>query len=203
MAVIPSDGETESGLQASSPFFKEMSVKRTQVLWLLITLLTAGCGGASVKSYHKSDAAWATIQHVAVLPFELPSENPVQRQLIGNLFAEELRRRWPAEITEIPLSSPVGSGLMDVRQVGKQHRVDAVFSGSIDDTHGTVVHVRLQDAATEDLLWSGTFTLGVRAEFFSFATQQQQFQRAFRALVRRFVSQAHVRSAPRAKAGPR
>ncbi len=178
-------------------------MKRTQVLsWALIVLLAAGCG-ASVKSYRKSDAAWAAIQHVAVLPFELPSENPVQRQLIGNLFAEELRRKWPAEVTEIPLSSPVGTGLLDVRQVGKQHRVDAVFSGSIDDTHGTVVHVRLQDAATEDLLWSGTFTLGVRAEFFSLSTQQQQFQRAFRALVRRFVSQAHVQAAPRPKAVPR
>lgn len=174
-----------------------MSVKRTQMLpWVLIAVLAAGCG-ASVKSYHKGDAAWGTITRVAVLPFELPSENPVQRQLVGNLFAEELRRKWPSEVTEVPLASPVGTGLMDVQQVGRQYRVDAVFSGSIDDTHGTVVHVRLQDAATEDLLWSGTFTLGGRAEFFSLSTQQQQFQRAFRSLVNRFVRQTRTRVASR------
>lgn len=160
--------------------------------WVLVVSLAAGCGGATVKSYNKKDAPWGVIQHVAVLPFEIPSENPVQRQLVGNLFSEELRRRWSAEITEVPLSSPVGSGLLSTRQVGRQYKVDAVFSGSIDDTHGTVVHVRLQDAATEDLLWSGTYTLGGRAEFFSFSTQQQQFQKAFRVLVGRFISQSRT-----------
>lgn len=162
-------------------------------MWIVAALLAAGCGGAMLKSYSKSDAPWGVIGRVAVLPFELPSENPVQRQLVGNLFAEELRRSWPREITEVPLSSPIGSGLMDVKQIGKQYRVDAVFSGSIDDSQGTVVHVRLQDAATEDLLWSGTYTLGGRAEFLSMSTQQQQFQRAFRMLVRRFIRQSASR----------
>lgn len=166
--------------------------------WVLVAGLVAGCGGASLKSYNKPDAAWGMIKHVAVLPFELPSENPVQRQLVGNLFSEELRRSWSAaEVTEVPLSSPVGSGLMDARQIGKQYKVDAVFSGSIDDSQGTVVHVRLQDAATEDLLWSGTYTLGSRAEFFSLSTQPQQFQRAFRVLVHRFISQTRARTASR------
>ena len=174
-------------------------MKRTQVLpWVLVAVLAAGCGGATLKSYNKPDAAWGVIKQVAVLPFELPSENPVQRELVGHLFSEELRRSWPAaEITEVPLSSPVGSGLIDARQVGRRYKVDAVFSGSIDDTQGTVVHVRLQDAATEDLLWSGTYTLGGRAEFFSLSTQPQQFQRAFRILVGRFVSQARTRTASR------
>lgn len=167
-------------------------MKRSQMLpWVLMALLAAGCG-ASVKSYAKSGAPWGVIQHVAVLPFELPSENPVQRQLVANLFSEELRRNWPSEVTEVPLSSPIGSGLMDARQIGKQYKVDAIFSGSIDDAQGTVVHVRLQDAATEDLLWSGTYTLGGRAEFFSLSTQQQQFQRAFRVLVRRFVHETRL-----------
>ena len=171
-----------------------MSVKRAQMLpWVLITLFAAGCGGATVKSYNKPDAPWGLIRHVAVLPFELPSENPMQRQLVGNLFSEELRRRWPAEVTEVPLSSPVGSGLVDAKQIGRQYKVDAVFSGSIDDTQGTVVHVRLQDAATEDLLWSGTYTLGGRAEFFSLSTQPQKFQRAFRILVNRFIRETPAR----------
>ena len=170
-----------------------VKVKRLVLPWVIAALLAAGCGGATLKSYTKPDAPWGVINRVAALPFELPSENPVQRQMVGNLFAEELRRSWPREVVEVPISSPVASGLMEMKQIGKQYRVDAVFSGSIDDAQGTVVHVRLQDTATEELLWSGTYTLGSRAEFLSLATQQQQFQKAFRLLVHRFLSQSASR----------
>ena len=151
----------------------------------LVILLAAGCG-ATMKTYVNPSAPWEVVQRVAVLPFTTPSENPIRRQLITQLFSGELRRSTRLDVVEVPLSSPVGSA-PSLGQVGKEYGVDAVFSGSVDETHGTVVHIRLQDAATGEMLWSGTYLLGVRAEFFSLKTQQQQFQRAFTILINELI----------------
>lgn len=153
--------------------------------------LAAGCG-VSISSYVKPQAPWGMIKRVAVLPFQLPSENPVQRQLVTELFSEELRRASRVEVVDVPLTSPVGSGAADLREVAKAYKVDGVITGSIDETHGTVIHVRVVDVATEDLLWSGTYLLGTRAEFFSFRTQQQQFKRGFKRLVDRLAEETYA-----------
>ena len=147
-----------------------------------VVFLSAGCG-TTVKTYTRAEAPWAGIQRYAIVPFNLPSENPVERQLITQLFATELHRHGFTELVEIPLDNPLALTSANVKQVGRDYGVDAVFIGSVDEMRGTVVHVRLQDAATEDVLWSGTYTLGTRAEYFSFKTQQQRFQRAFEKLV--------------------
>lgn len=162
--------------------------------WVLLIGLfgtvASGCG-VSVSSYVKPEAPWSVIKKVAVLPFQLPSENPVQRQLATELFSEELRKAGVVEVVDIPLSSPVGSGVEEIAGVGKNYHVDAVVTGSVDETQGTVIHIRVHDVTTEDLLWSGTYLLGARAEFFSLNTQQQQFQRGFRKLVGQFVSETY------------
>lgn len=159
-------------------------------MWASVSLLAAGCG-VSMTSYVKPEAPWSLIKRVAVLPFQLPSENPVQRQLVTELFSEELRRASVAEVVDVPLSNPVGSGAGDIRQVAKEYKADAVITGAIDETQGTVIHLRVHDIATEDLLWSGTYLLGARAEFFSFSTQQQQFKRGFKRLVGRMVDETY------------
>lgn len=165
---------------------------RTWIALSLLVFLVTGCwGGVTLKSYVKDEAPWDLIQRIGVLPFETPSESPGRRSLITHLFSEELRNAGLSEVIEVPLSSPLG-GAPDLAKVGREYQVDAVFSGSIDETHGTVVHVRLLDAATSDVLWSGTYLLGVRAEFFSLKTQQQQFQRAFAQLVRKFTSETGI-----------
>lgn len=165
--------------------------------WVLLIglfgLTASGCS-VPISSYVKPEAPWGIIKKVAVLPFQLPSENPVQRQLATELFSEELRKAGVVEVIDIPLSSPVGSGVEEITDVGKNYKVDAVVTGSVDETHGTVIHVRVHDVATEDLLWSGTYLLGARAEFFSLNTQQQQFQRGFRKLVEQFVSETYPSS---------
>ena len=132
------------------------------------------------------------IKRVAVLPFEIPSENPVQRQLVTQLFAQELRNAGVVEVVDIPLDSPASMGLESHQRVAKEFRADAILSGSIDETQGMVVHVRVLDAATDDLLWSGTYLLRSRAEFWSLRTRQQQFQRGFQALVTRFVDESYL-----------
>lgn len=157
-----------------------------------VGFLFAGCG-TSITSYVKPDAPWRSIQRVAILPFTTPSENPVRRELVTQLFAEELRRIGMTEVVEVPLLSPVG-GLPSVQEVGREYQVDGVFSGSVDDTAGTVIHVRLHDAATGEILWSGTALLGVSAEFFSLRTQQQQFQRSFRRIVGEFAKRKGLAS---------
>ena len=154
---------------------------------VLIGFLSSGCG-ASLSSYVKPEAPWGVIRRVAVLPFTLPSENPAQRELSTKLFCEELRKTGRVEVVEVPLSNPLGSGVWDVRQVGKQFQADAVMSGDVDDTLGLAMHLQVHDVATEELLWSGTYILGARSEFFSFKTPQQKFQRGFRWLARRFAS---------------
>ena len=170
-------------------------VRKTALLLLvgLIGLASAGCG-VSVSSYVKSETPWSAIKKVAVLPFQLPSENPVQREMATNLFSETLRKAGVVEVVDVPINSPVGSGMEAVTQVGREYKVDAVITGSVDETHGTVIHVRVLDVATQDLLWSGTYLLGTRAEFLSFSTQQQQFQRGFRKLVGQFVSETYTSS---------
>ncbi len=161
----------------------------------LIGFLASGCG-ASVTTYVKPEAPWGTIKRVALLPFAIPSENPVDRTLTTQLFAEELRRGGRVEVVDVPLESPVGSGAWDLKRVGKEYRADAVISGSVDDMRGSVIHMQVQDVATEDLLWSGTYLLGTRAEFFSFKTQQQKLQRGFRRLVRRFTDESKAGASP-------
>ena len=171
---------------------KEVFPLRDRVLvagLALIGFLTSGCG-PSVSSYIKPEAPWGVVKRVAVLPFTLPSENPTQRELATKLFAEELRKTNRVEVVEIPLSSPLGSGVWDVKQIGKQFQADAVLSGSVDDTLGLAMHLQVHDVATEELLWSGTYILGARAEFFSFRIQQQKFQRGFRWLAQKFASES-------------
>lgn len=153
----------------------------------LIGFIASGCG-ATVSSYVKPDAPWGVIKRAAVAPFTIPSENPAERELVTKLFCEELRNAGRYEVVEIPLSSPIGSGVWDVKQIAKDYKADAVITGSVDDVHGTVLHMQVHDVATEEVLWSGTYMLGMRAEFFSFKTQQQQFKRGFRWLVRKFIS---------------
>jgi TolB-like protein len=152
---------------------------------ILLTLSLFGCGTV-IKTYTKPQAPWGALQRFAVMPFGLPSENPVQRQLVTQLFAETLRNAGFIDLVEVPIESPMGPAV-DIKTVGKTYQVDGVFSGFVDDTRGTVVHIRLQDAATEEVVWSGTYTLGPRSEFFSFKTQQQNLQRAFHRLVNRLV----------------
>ena len=165
-----------------------------------LVFLSAGCGGTVIKTYTRPEAPWQGIQRFAVVPFNLPSENPVERQLITQLFATELHRHGFTDLVEVPLDSPVGLTSVDVTAVGKDYGVDAVFTGSVDEMRGTVVYVRLQDAATEDVLWSGTYALGTRSEYFSFKTQQQQLQRAFEKLARELAqAQAGTKPAPRRK----
>lgn len=170
-----------------------INVQRKALVLLILGVvagISAGCG-ASVSSYVKPGSPWSVIKKAAVLPFQLPSENPVQRQLTTELFSEELRRAGVVDVVDVPLSSPVGTGLGDVKQVGKDYQADAVITGSVDETHGTVIHVRVHDVATEDLLWSGTYLLGTRAEFFSLNTQQQQFKRGFKKLVEQLVEETY------------
>ena len=198
---LPLLAETESGLQVSSPIsslsadpLKEVSPlqKRAWLLGLaLIGFLGSGCG-VSITSYLKPEAPWGVIKRVAVLPFTLPSENPVQRELVTKLFCEELRNTRRVDVAEVQISSSLGSGVWDVKRVGKEYQADAVVSGSIDDTNGMTVHVQIHDVATEELLWSGTYLLGMQAEFFSLKTQQQKLQRGFRRLVKKFASASAV-----------
>ena len=101
-----------------------------------------------------------------------------------------MRKTGRLEVVEVPLSSPLGSGVWDVTQVGKEFQVDAVVSGSVDDTLGLAMHMQVHDVATDELLWSGTYILGARSEFFSFKTQSQKFQRGFRWLTNKFDSDA-------------
>jgi TolB-like protein len=156
----------------------------------LIGFLSSGCG-ASVSSYIKPEAPWGVIRRVAVLPFALLSENPVQRELATKLFAEELRKTGRAEVVEVPLDSPLGSGVWDVKQVGKQFQADAVITGSVvDDTLGLAMHMQVRDVATEELLWSGTYIHGTRYAFFSFKLQQQKVHRGFRWLARKFAAES-------------
>lgn len=152
----------------------------------MAAVLLAGCG-ASVVNYVKPQAPWGTIQRLAVLPFTLPSENPVRREQVTQLFAAELRRAYPGEVVEVPLTSQAGL-VQSVEEAAQSTQSDAVFSGSVDETHGTTVQINLHDAATGELLWSGSYLLGAGAEFFTLRTQQQKYQIAFRRLVRDFSS---------------
>lgn len=155
-----------------------------KIVSVLCLLLCAGC--ASMTTYVKPEAPWGSIHRVAVLPFATPSENPTRRQLITQLFATELRRSGLTEVAEVPITGPMGLS-PTVEEVAKNFQVDAVFSGSMDDTQGTLLHVWLQDAATKEILWSGTYLVGVGSEFFSLKTQQQQLQRAITRLVSQFT----------------
>lgn len=160
----------------------------------LLPLLMAGCG-ASLTSYVKPEAPWSLIKRVGIVPLNTPSENAVQRQLLTEIFSEELRRSVAGvELVEIPLEETLGPAAAGVKDLGRKFQLDAIFSGSLDDTQGTVLHLRLQDAATEELLWSGTYLLGAGAEFFGFRTQQQRFQRGVRELVGHFMSQSGAAS---------
>lgn len=152
-----------------------------------------------MSSYVRPQAPWASVKRMAILPFNVPSENPMQRQLLTELFTQELRKAGVTEVAEVPLTNPAGNVAWDLKVIGRQYQADAVISGSVDETLGTVLHVRVQDAATEDLLWSGTYLMGTRAELFSLRTQQQQIQRGLKALAQRFSGETGVTQAAAVK----
>ncbi len=153
-----------------------------------VGLLLSGCG-SSLTTYVKPDAPWATIQKTAVLPFTLPSENAVHRQSVTQLFTAELRRIGFTDVVDVPLR-PTAIEPLNPGAIAKEYQVDAVFAGSVDDSsQGTVIHVRLIDAATGEILWSATDLLGIGSEYFSVKTVQQQLQRRFRRMARKFSRQ--------------
>ena len=160
-------------------------------LVLSVVPLLAGCG-SSMTNYVKREAPWSLIKRVAVTPLTLPSENPAQRELMTGIFAEELRNLGWMEVVEVPLEDVLEPGALSVQELGRKHKVDAVFMGSLDDSQGPAVHLRLLDAATEDLLWSGTFLLGTASDFLSLRTHQQRYKIAFRKLLAQFASEAAV-----------
>lgn len=172
--------------------------KRTAFAWVVCAAWLSGCG-VSVSSYVKPEAPWGSVRRMAILPFNVPSENPMQRQLLTELFAQELRKAGVTEVAEVPLTNPAGNVAWDLKVIGRQYQADAVISGSVDETLGTVLHVRVQDAATEDLLWSGTYLMGTRAELFSLRTQQQQIQRGLKALAKRLAGETGVTQAAAVK----
>ena len=160
-------------------------------VFLLLILSFAGFSVSGCTStftpYSKPEAPWATIQRVAVLPFTTPFENTARQQVITQLFTEQIRRTKLVEVVEVP-SSPPERTIKEptLQEIAKQYEADAIFTGVVDDTQGTVVHIRLHDPATEEIIWSGTYSLGPGAEFFSLRTQQQQFQKSIRRIVREF-----------------
>ena len=154
---------------------------------VFVGLVLSGCG-TSLTTYVKPEASWETIQKTAVLPFTIPSENVIRRQSVTQLFTAELRRVGLNDVIEVPLKNPMGE-LPSPEAAGKEYQVDAVFSGSIDEAQGVVIHIRLIDVATSEILWSATDLLGVGSEFFSLKTQQQQIQKRFRRMARDFSKQ--------------
>ncbi len=155
-------------------------LKKSLVIFTLALAFGAGCG--RMTTYTKPNAPWRTIQKVAVTPFSLSMENSTRQQLVTQLFAEQLRKTGLFEVTEVP-SSTLAVVPLSVQEVARKYEVDAVFTGSVDNFAGTMVHIQLHDPATQEVLWSGTYSLGVGAEFFSIHTQQQQFQKSLQKLV--------------------
>ena len=150
---------------------------------VLALALVLGSGCAVMSTYTKPDAPWRTIQKVAVMPFSMALDNATRQQMVTQLFAEQLRKTGLFEVVEVPTPNP---SLVPptLQEIAKQYEVDGVFTGSVDDSQGTIVHIQLHDPATQEILWSGTYSLGVGSEFFSLHTQEQHFQQSIRKIVR-------------------
>lgn len=160
---------------------------RPVVLLLAALLSLSGCTSATY--YASKNAQWRAIQRVAVMPFRLTFESPVRRQVMTQLFAQELRQTKVVEVVEVPMEDPLTETVSpSIDEIARKYEADAVFTGGVDDAQGAVVHVQLHDPAAQEVIWSGTYSLGVGAEFMSFRTQQQQFQRSLRQLARRFAA---------------
>jgi hypothetical protein len=149
---------------------------------LILAFLLSGC--ASMTTYAKPDAPWASIRRIGVLTFSTPSENPVHRTVVTQLFTQELRRQLFSDVVEIPLGSAETPAF---KSLASLYQVDAVFAGSVDESEIATIHVRLVDCATEELLWSSAYLVGRFAEVFPFRTVHQQFHRAFRKMIRDFA----------------
>ena len=157
------------------------------LLWgyLLAGLLLAGC--ASVSTYAKQGAPWATIQKVGVFPLETPFEDQVRREWATQLFVKELERLKRFEVVELPSPAPT-PGDPDLPAIARSAKVDAFFKGTVEDMAEIFADVKLVDAATGETLWSTRYHRGAGPELsFRFQTPQQQLQRIFRILLRRLV----------------
>ncbi len=151
------------------------------LLALAMVLGAAGCA-SKMTSYTKPDAPWRTIQKVGVVPFSLALDNAARQQLVTQLFSEQLRKTGLFEVVEIPAPSPAAVP-PTLQEIAKKYEVDGLFSGLVDDSQGTIVHIQLHDPATQEILWSGTYSMGVGSEFFSLHTQEQQFQHSIQKIV--------------------
>lgn len=159
------------------------------VLMLGFTVVSAAGCASSANYYTNPETQWTAIQRVGIMPFTLAFDNPVRRQVVTQLFAEELRRTRVVEVVEVPEEdSSRAVSVPTLEEVAAKYQVDAIFTGAVDDSQGAVVHVQLHDPATKDIVWSGTYSLSVGAEYFSLRTQQQQFQKSIRKLVRQFAA---------------
>jgi len=149
-------------------------------------VLLAGCGRASIKTYHRPQTAWDTIRKVALLPVETPSENQIRREQLTQLFATELRKEAGLEeVIDVSSDSPLGL-FPSAEEVGKRYTVDGVFSLSVDDTDGLSIQVKLHDALTGELIWTDSYLAGGGAEIYSSKTAQQRIQRAFHRIANDF-----------------
>ena len=157
---------------------------RLPVLLIVLVVALSGCASASI--YVKPDAPWAAIKRVGVFPFATPYEDRVRRQWATQLFVKELQRLDRFEVVE--LAPPAGYlSTPDLPSVARTAGVDAYFQGTVEDMTEIFADLQLVDAATGETLWSTRYHRGAGGEFsIRYHTPQQQFQRIFHIILRRF-----------------
>lgn len=150
---------------------------------LLSAGLVAGC--ASVSTYTKPGAPWATIKKVGVFPLATSFEDRARQQWATELFVRELRRLDRFEVVELtpPPASPASP---DLPSAARAAAVDAFFRGTVEDMTEIFADLELVDAATGEILWSTRYHRGVGPDLsVRFHTPQQQIQRIYRVVLRR------------------
>ncbi|MBI3333651.1 MAG: hypothetical protein HYZ93_06130 [Candidatus Omnitrophica bacterium] len=155
----------------------------TLLAFLLGIGVMAGC--ASVSTYTKPEAPWATIKKVGVFPLETSFEDRVRRQWATELFMTELKRLNRFEVVELTPPPPSPAAL-DPSSVARVAGVDAYFRGTVEEMTEIFADLELVDAATGETLWSSRYHRGAGPDLsMRFHTPQQQLQRIYRIVLHR------------------
>ena len=174
-------------------------MKTLVIVMSAAAVLAAGCGHTLQRDYLASREAMATLETVAVLPFENLTRFPDAGEIVAELFTTELyrtdkfrvmdRNQVKRLMREKMIIPPVVVDRLAAQKIGKALEVDAVLIGSVSEywyrlarrsrrpdgeEPAVGINARLVEVDSGEVIWASSHS---RSSYDAFAADRDHINR--------------------------
>ena len=172
---------------------------RTLLAIAMAAILTAGCGHTLKRDYQAPGAGIASLETVAVLPFENLTRFPDAGEIVAELFTTELYRTDNFQVMdrnqvkrlmrEKMIVPPVVVDRLAAQKIGEALEVDGVLIGSVSEywyrlakrsrrpdgeEPAVGINARLVDVKSGEVVWASSHS---RSSYDAFAADRDHLNR--------------------------